>query len=297
MLSEDEVRQYHQQGFLLLPAWLDKDLLAPAQANLAADHPSADAYFKDPAQYPLYSQTQFSLKRFPFSSIEVNRLLVADRILSAAKQLIGSEDIRLNKGELWAKYAGAIDYDQAFHRDFGNHTLLVPRRDQLYKELSIFILLSDVDEQSGPTAVLPRTLTDPIPFAEMQLPENRSFVPEQEEFLAVGPAGTVLFYSYDVFHRATQMTGYGKARMMVLGDYRCAEAAWISRQGWPEAGHQPSMIEFLSSVTPQQRALFDIPLPGHHYWNEQTLTDMASRYPGMDLAPYRKGAEPVNTSR
>jgi hypothetical protein len=296
MLTLDQVRQYHQRGFLLLPAFLDEGLLKSAQANLSLDHPSAQAYFKDPDQYPLYSQTQFSLKRFPFSSIEVNRLLVSDCILGAAKQLLGSDDIRLNKGELWAKYAGAIDYDQAFHRDFGNHTLLVPRQDQRYKELSIFIYLSDVDEQSGPTAVLPRPLTDPIAFAEMQLPETLSFEPQQEEFLAVGPAGSVLFYSYDVFHRATQMTGCGKARMTVLGDYRCADAVWISRQGWPEAGHQRAMVEFLSSATPHQRALFDIPLPGHHYWNEQTLRDMASRYQGMDMEPYRVSAESYKAS-
>ncbi len=30
--------------------------------------------------------------------------------------------------ELWAKYSGAIDYDQPLHRDFGNHTMTVPKR-------------------------------------------------------------------------------------------------------------------------------------------------------------------------
>ena len=293
VLTQDQVNQYHHQGFVVVQGLLADALLKGAQENMTADHPSAECYFTAPNKFPLYSRTQFSLKRFPFNALEVNRLLIAESILAAAKQLLHSQDIRLNKGEFWAKYAGAIDYDQAFHRDFGNHTLLVPRRDQRYKELSIFIYLSDVDEQSGPTAVLPRPLTDSIAFGETRLPDNLSFKTEDEECLALGPAGSVLFYSYDVFHRGTQLTGVGKARMAVLGDYRSSEATWISRQGWPEAGLQQAMIEFLVSATPQQRALFDIPLPGHRYWNEQTLNDMGIRYKDMDLEPYRERLEPT----
>jgi hypothetical protein len=36
--------------------------------------------------------------------------------------------LSLYKVELWAKYSGAANYDQPLHRDFGNHTLVVPRR-------------------------------------------------------------------------------------------------------------------------------------------------------------------------
>jgi len=38
----------------------------------------------------------------------------------------------------------------------------------------------------------------------------------------------------------------------------------------------------------RERDLFGWPRPGHDYWNEQTLTDVAARYPGIDMAPYHR---------
>ena len=35
----------------------------------------------------------------------------------------------------------------------------------------------------------------------------------------------------------------------------------------------------------RERDLFGFPRPGHDYWNEQTLADVALRYPGMDMEP------------
>ena len=46
------------------------------------------------------------------------------------------------------------------------------------------------------------------------------------------------------------------------------------------------MHEFLTRVSPEVRCLFDIPPPGHEYWNDQTVRDMGIRYPDMDLTPY-----------
>jgi hypothetical protein len=46
------------------------------------------------------------------------------------------------------------------------------------------------------------------------------------------------------------------------------------------------MQEFIEGINVKQRNLFDIPPPGHPYWNTQTLKDMQIRYPGMDLTPY-----------
>jgi hypothetical protein len=37
----------------------------------------------------------------------------------------------------------------------------------------------------------------------------------------------------------------------------------------------------------RERDLFGFPRPGDDYWNEQSLADVALRYPGMDMAPYR----------
>ena len=54
--------------------------------------------------------------------------------------------MHLYKVELWAKYSGASNYDQPLHRDYGSHSLVVPRRDGGYQQLTTFIFLSDVTE-------------------------------------------------------------------------------------------------------------------------------------------------------
>ena len=35
------------------------------------------------------------------------------------------------------------------------------------------------------------------------------------------------------------------------------------------------------------RSMATFPRPADAYWNEQTLADVALRYPGMDMTPYR----------
>jgi hypothetical protein len=47
-----------------------------------------------------------------------------------AQRLVGREDLRAYSIEAWAKYTGAADYDQYLHRDYLNHSLLVPAPDQ-----------------------------------------------------------------------------------------------------------------------------------------------------------------------
>ncbi|MGB6091513.1 MAG: hypothetical protein WA721_03655 [Candidatus Binataceae bacterium] len=48
------------------------------------------------------------------------------------------------------------------------------------------------------------------------------------------------------------------------------------------------MSEAIVRMTPRERDLFGWPPPGSEYWNEQTLADVAARYPAMDMTPYRK---------
>ncbi|PDH37245.1 MAG: hypothetical protein CNE99_08455 [OM182 bacterium MED-G24] len=292
-LGADDIAQYHREGYVLKEGLIPPDLLADAQAAITSDHPTAAQYHASPDDFPRYLDSQFSgIRKFPFSHFDLNNLVLCDAMLGSVRQLIEHDDIRFSKGEFWAKYSGVINYEQGFHRDFGNHTLVVPRTDHRYKECTTFIFLSDVEANSGPTALLPRTLTDNISFGINRLPDDLAFDPQQEEILATGPAGTVLFYSYDVFHRGTEIKAPEHARFMVLGDFHHPDAPWIDRQGWPEHGGHPHMHEFITRATPVQRCCFDLPPPGHEYWNEQTLSDMAVRYKGIDLTAYQDALHP-----
>lgn len=290
-ISKAHLEQYHEEGYVVIPGFLDDATLAAAQAAVCADHPTPEAYFADPGRWPVYGTTQFSLLKFPFGHWDTNRLAFYPNMIDAAARALDVDawGVRFTKGELWAKYSGAIDYDQQFHRDFGNHTLVVPRADHRYKELTTFVFLSDVEPEDGPTAVLPRHLTDHIPLGINRIREEAGW--REQEQLATGPAGSLLMYSYDVFHRGTNLVGEGRSRFMVLLDYRREDAPWIARQGWPDVGNHPRMAEAITRISPSDRCLFDIPPPGHEYWNEQTIGDMARRYAGIDMDPYRAALE------
>lgn len=285
-LSTSQLRDYHERGFLIVENFLDTRTLKAAQAALLLHYPSPTEYFKNPATYPHYSESQFSgLVNFPWASFDLNSVVANVRMIEIAEQILDTEDIRITKGELWAKYQGAIDYDQKFHRDFGNHTLLVPRTDHQWKELTTFTYLSDVTKGNGASAIIPREFTDKIPFGKRYLENEDDF--DKHVVYIEAPAGSLVLYSYDVFHRGVEIDKKEGYRFMLLADYARRDAPWIDRHAWPHQGGRVEMKEFMEKINVKQRNLFDIPKPGHPYWNEQTIKDMQLRYPKMDLSPYQ----------
>ena len=73
---------------------------------------------------------------------------------------------------------------QEHHRDYLNHTPLVPSANARYRGLEMFIWLNDVPEARGPTHIVPMTLTSNFPalphgYLREQQPEmyERDFLP------------------------------------------------------------------------------------------------------------------------
>jgi ectoine hydroxylase-related dioxygenase (phytanoyl-CoA dioxygenase family) len=225
------------------------------------------------------------LINFPWASPELNRLVAHPRILAIVRQILGVDDIRLYKGELWAKYAGNADYDQHHHRDFGNHTLVVPSVKRRWMQVTTFTYLCDVDETNGATAAVPKRFSAHIPLGQRRTEPGEL---RDREVLACGRAGSTLVYSTEVFHRGTSLTSPTASRFTVLADYKAADASWTNKHAFGHLGQRPEMIEFVTNVDPDTRTLLDIPAPGHPYWTEQTIADMEVRYPGIDMTPYEK---------
>ena len=73
--------------------------------------------------------------------------------LSASDLRLGLSELRLlfPSAEAWAKFTGAADYEQELHRDYLNHTVVVPSDDPRFRNLELFVWLNDVDEGLGPT--------------------------------------------------------------------------------------------------------------------------------------------------
>ena len=193
--------------------------------------------------------------------------------------------MHLYKVELWAKYAGASNYDQPLHRDYGSHSLVVPRHDGRYQQLTTFIFLSDVTEEDGPTKIVPFEQGKDVPFTPA-VPRVRGAAPTTR----CPPSdrrGSLLVYRTDILHRGSDLTGDGRSRFSLLVDFQARGTTWGGKMAWPkQAPHR--WAKLMPQCTVRERDLFGFPRPGDEYWNEQTLADVSARYPGMDMAPYRQ---------
>lgn len=283
-VPDANLAEVRERGFTIVEGFLDAETLAAARAALWDIFPRPEDYFADPGRYPEFAASQFAgIRLFPYADWALNALTVYPDLTDAAERFLGSSDIEIYKVELWAKYAGAIDYDQTLHRDYGNHTLVVPRLDGVHTQMTTFILLSDVTEADAPTKLAPLEHTRDVPLATRRLPKGALL---DKEVAVCAPAGSLMIYKTDVMHRASSFTEPGRSRFAMLVDMQQRGWRWNGKMSWPDRAGQAAMVGALERMTPRQRDLFGWPPPGSPYWNAQTLRDVAARYPGMDMTPY-----------
>ncbi|XOV90602.1 MAG: hypothetical protein ACFHX7_12140 [Pseudomonadota bacterium] len=131
-MSDNQLDDVRQNGYTVVENFLDPGTLERAQQALWDVFVRPEDYFADPQAHSRYARSQFAgLKLFPYPSWDLNRIAVYPDLVDAATRLCGTPDLHLYKVELWGKYAGAINYDQAHHFDYGNHTLVVPKKAQI----------------------------------------------------------------------------------------------------------------------------------------------------------------------
>jgi hypothetical protein len=227
---------------------------------------------------------------FPFRSSRLNRLVVHDALIDLAAELLGTEDVRLYLALVSAKYAGqSSGYNQLLHTDYPNHSLVVPRTDAGYQQLETFIYLNDVSARIGATRLVSRTRTDAIPVERhtLDLEDYGHLYDDPGE--AAGPAGSVVAYRPDVYHRSVDVTEPGQARFMLHVAYKPAPLDWVGYQAWPIKGFSPEWHKFVAQAGVRQLTVLGFPRPGDPYWTEATLAGVAARYPGLDMSPWRAG--------
>jgi hypothetical protein len=291
----DELRE---QGFTIVEGFLSREEVDAAQEALWLHYPRPEEYFADPSRHHEYARSQFDgIRTAPWQSWGLNRLAFHPDLVDLAERFLGSADLRLYNAELWAKYAGAVDYEQTHHRDFVNHSLVVPRRDDPGRQMTSFVLLSDVDETDGPTKVVPLAAGAARPYWHTGGAEDFACGTSAEpgafagsEISVTGPAGTLFTYRTDVLHRGSRITGERRARFVLLADYEVWGPRWTGRLAWPDRSLTTEWTEMMERATPRERELFGFPSVGDAYWNGQTIADVQRRYPRMDMTPYAAGA-------
>jgi hypothetical protein len=284
-LSDAILEKVREEGFALVEGFLAPDELKAAQEALWLHFPRPEDYFAHPTRYSDYARSQFAgVEEFPYRSWDLNHLAFHPDLVDAAERYLGTPELHLYKVELWAKYAGAVDYDQPLHRDFGSHSLVAPRPDRRYQQLTTFIFLSDVTAEDGPTRIVPYRRGREVPYTPLYLEFGAL---AEAEVAAVGPAGSLLVYRTDILHRGSNFTGAGRARFSLLADYQVRGTTWGGKMAWPKQAPQ-RWAKLIPRCGVRERDLFGFPRPGDDYWNEQSLADVALRYPGMDMTPYRE---------
>lgn len=295
-------RDWRTDGFVILPEYLSAEDLAPALAELESVFPTATGFHDgtDPRRSRFLDDEFNGIDSFPFRSVELSLLAVNDRLVRLAARLLGDSDLRIYSAEAWAKFTGAADYDQPLHRDYLNHTLLVPSGADAFQQLEMFVYLVDVPEGLGPPHLVSRSHTRDLParpnwyHRAVAEPDRDGFVsptasPElyEAEVSGAGPAGTVVAFQPGTFHRGTALRTPGGARYSMHLNYRPAGVEWAQRHGWADRSHEPGWYGFVSRATPEQLTLFGFPPPGHRYWTPDTIAGVAQRYPDLDLTPWQ----------
>lgn len=303
MELSDASRAWQTHGFVMLPGYVPPDGLAPALGELEMLFPSADDFHDgaDPQRNARYIGDEFAgIDSFPFASPQLSLLAVNHRLIRLAEALLGADDLRIYSAEAWAKYTGAADYDQHLHRDYLNHTILVPTNTPAYRLLEMFVYLVDVPEDLGPPHFVSGTVTGDLPPKPNWYPRTElvtsggGFVSSagqpqlyEAEVSGAGPAGTVVAFEIGTFHRGTAMTRPRGARFTLHLGYRPAVVEWGHRHAWADRSHEPAWYRFVERASPRQLQLFGFPPPGHPFWTAEALAGMALRYPGLDLTPWR----------
>ena len=242
---------------------------------------------------PMGKTTMDQFKNFeniPFDcSSSLNLIAVHPSLIEFARSALKTNDVRLYQAQAWAKFTGEADFDQAFHCDFGNHTLTVPSQDECLNSITFIIYFTDVKEENGPTHYVNRT--DSNGFEGMRrFLKNREDIEHQKELRkfersAAGPAGTLLAYGIDVFHRGTNLTKPGGYRYAMTSCFKKAGNDSIGYTSWPWHFTKP-WNNIFEHATPDQLNCFGGPLPGDPFWTKETLSLAQLRYPKWDMSEY-----------
>ncbi len=310
-MNQDQKNHFDEHGWVLLPKVIPVEEIDAVAPDLFRIFPTPEQYhsgdqsglstaFREaedpskPVDAPAFRRQQFAgLVEAPFEGNALNKLALHESIINIAETALASNDVRLYQAETFAKYTGVTNYEQAWHVDYTNHTMLPPDRDRGYFQVQMFLFLSDVRPTLGATKIVSRKITQDIPLMNFAFPQGSKpdISEEKHEELeasavyAQGDRGTLLVYSSDVVHKGTNMTEAGGSRFLYNLSFRKADCDWIGGNPWPRKGVH-HWAPFIGSLTLKQLRTLGFPMPGHAYWSERNLKWTASRYPDLDLAPW-----------
>ena len=295
--TNEQVEAWRKEGAVVVPEFFDDEEIANVTKDFEIIFPDRRAEttaldLKKKGEVGRTTIEQFkNFENIPFNcSSSLNLISVHPSLIEFARSALRTTEVRLYQAQAWAKFTGEADFDQAFHCDFGNHTLTVPSIDECLNSITFIIYFTDVSEAHGPTHYVKRTDSNSLNGKERFLENKEDSKYQKElskfELSAAGPAGTLLAYGIDVFHRGTNLTEPGGYRYAMTACFKKAGNDAIGYTAWPWHFAKPWHIIF-EHATPEQLNCFGVPLPGDPFWTEETLSLTKLRYPKWDVSKYK----------
>ena len=230
----------------------------------------------------------------------LNELAVDPRVVSLARQYLEAYEIYMCGCHYQRRsYGDGLDREQPLHVDEGSNTLLVESRDAPYRYFVMLTYWSDVGPGDGSTWIVP----DPAKLAaEVQDVKGANFPhgdPKhwfegtairryESEMPVLARRGSALVYNLHLVHRGSAMTGDDAVRYVSWVTYRAHCAPWAGQDYWGgRMARTDDIASVLEAFDPHRRNLLGVPMPGHPFWTRDTIARVQSRYPGLDMTPYR----------
>ncbi len=299
-MPDSAVERWQSEGWALVERMIPTEEVAAARAEIRPrdneNIASGDSTVRADEGGGRFRAAQFDgTTLFPYPDApNLNRLFVHPSIVKFAQQALTTEDLRIYQSRIWSKYGGHTNYEQSHHVD-GNHSPIPILHGSGFGHIEFFVFLDDTNDTNGAPRVVPRSVTGhatngvgngrskPAIEGECSIEEAPNFY--EGEISVGGPAGSVLAYRSDVWHRGTDLE-LGTERHVLGVSFRSADAPWITFDSHGPLVSRPDFIRFVEASSPDDLALFGVPLPGHAYWTAEILDAMARHYPGLDLTPW-----------
>ena len=182
-----------------------------------------------------FHPTQFTdIKPVPIDcSPALNLIGVHPALIAFAKAALKTDAVHVYQCQSWAKFTGDSDYDQPFHCDYVNHTLTAPSEDAAKNSITILCYFTDVSDAHGAMHYVRRTDAAKVARPEETLTMDPAEHEKLQERLkpyertSASPAGSVVPYSIDVFHRGTNLTAPNGRRYALMTCFKKAGDALV----------------------------------------------------------------------
>jgi ectoine hydroxylase-related dioxygenase (phytanoyl-CoA dioxygenase family) len=293
--SSEHVAEWREDGFVVIERFFEPDEYEPVLHDFEALYRDAAPGVGTALEWKPGDEARAN-RGLQFKNIHVlpyeassalNLISLHPALIAFARALLGVSDVRLYQSHTWAKYTGEADYDQEFHCDYGNHTLLVPADDPARRTVDFIVYFTDVTREHGAL----RYVTKPDVVAALGRPalsaaqEHEQAALRERERAVVVPAGSIVAHGIDTMHRGSNLTAPNGRRFSLTVGYKAAGSDQISFHTWQATRNRPWHLVF-NHATPEQLACLGVPVPGDPFWTARTLELTQARWPEWNMSAY-----------